>query len=105
MELYNQQGSLKFPKFEKDLVLRKPFFAQQVFKKFNFFDFFAVKFYDGQTSFSSENDFSQVEISDESKGVLFDQMKVSERRTESKKLKCGNFHNQNKSSPVPYDQK
>ena len=44
--------------------------------------------------FKSQKYFSQAEISYESKGVLFDQMKVSERRQSQKKLKWGNFYNQ-----------
>ena len=36
-----------------------------------------VKFYDGETSFSSQNYFSQADISYQSKGVLFDQMNQS----------------------------
>ena len=38
-------------------------------KKNQIFDFFPVNFYDGDTSFSSQNFFSQAEISYESKGV------------------------------------
>ena len=49
--------------------------------------------------------FSQAEISYESNGVLFDKMEFSERCTEPKKLKWGNFHNQKETSSVPYDQK
>ena len=41
--------------------------------------FFPVKFYDGKASFSSQNYFSQAEISYESKGALGDQVKVSEK--------------------------
>ena len=48
--------------------------------------FFPVKFYDHDTSFSSQNFFSQDEISYESKVVLFDQVNVSERRTVQKNL-------------------
>ena len=38
-------------------------------------------------------------------GVQFDQLNVSERRTESKNLKGGNFYNQWETSSVPYDPK
>ena len=38
-------------------------------------------------------------------GVHFDQMKVSERRTESKKTKWGISHNQKENSSVPHNQK
>ena len=48
---------------------------------------FSVKSYYGETSFSSQNYFSQAEIIYESNWVLFDQMKVSERHIEPKKGK------------------
>ena len=50
-------------------------------KKIQFFDVFPVKFYDDDTNFSSQNYFSEAEIMYESKGVLFDQMKVLKRHT------------------------
>ena len=37
-----------------------------------FFDFLQLKFYDGETSFSSQNYFSQADIGYQSKAVLFD---------------------------------
>ena len=58
-------------------------FPQQKSQKIQFL-FIPVTFYDGDTSFSSRNYFSQAEISYESKRVLFDQMEVSERLTEPK---------------------
>ena len=64
---------------------RRPLFTpNKNHKKKQFFNFFPVKFYDGETNFSSQNYFSRAEITYESNGVLFDQMKVSERRTEPK---------------------
>ena len=71
----------------------KPRFPHRNLKNSTFW-IFPVEFFDGEASFSSGNFFSQAEISYESKGVLFDQMKVSDRRREPKILKSGNFHNQ-----------
>ena len=62
---------------------------------------FSVMSYYGETSFSSQNYFPQSEIIYERNWVLFDQMKVSVRRTEPKKgniviptikMKPGQFH-------------
>ena len=66
---------------------RKPIFPQQELQKNPIFDFFPITFQDGDTSFISQNYSSQTEIKNESNGVLFDQMKVSERRTAPKKVK------------------
>ena len=55
---------------------RKPLFLQQESQKIQFCDIFSVKFYDDETSFSSQN-YSQVKISYQSKGLLFDQMNQS----------------------------
>ena len=61
------------------------FFLNRKHKNSNFWDFL-VKLYDGEARFRSQNYFSQAEISYESKGVLSDQMQVSEV-TEPKILK------------------
>ena len=49
---------------------RKPLFRKQESQKKQFCEFFSVKFYDGETCFSSQNYFSQDEISYESEGYL-----------------------------------
>ena len=118
MQYYDKPRSLNFPKLAKDLVstlfsvakitneLRfrlKNHTAQQEVQKKQILIFSSQ--IDSKTSFSSQNYFSQTEIMYFSKGVLFEQMKNSERRTESKKLKRGNFLNQEETSSVTYDQK
>ena len=105
MQKYNKSelaqigASFKFAKLAKDpsfkflsfcecrkdsqeicLILGNLFFPNRNHKKSNF-DFFSLKIYDGETRFSSQNCLTQAEISYESKVVLFDQMKVSARRT------------------------
>ena len=67
---------------ELRLRLGNHFFPNRIHKNSNFLSF-PVKFSNGETSFSSQNYFSQAKIRYESKGVLFDQIKNWERRTES----------------------
>ena len=72
----------------------KPLFPQQESPKNPIFGFFRVMFNNGKASFSSQNYFSQAEISYESKGLLFDQLKVSEKAHRVKNTEKGNFYNQ-----------
>ena len=71
---------------------RKPFFPEQESQKFQLLEFsgkflwWRSEFQLAKLLFSSRNELWK-------QGVLFDQIKVSERRTEPKILKWGNFHN------------
>ena len=65
---------------------RKPLFLQQESQILQLFEIISVKFVYGETSSGSQNYFSPAKFSYESKGLLFDQIKVSERRTDPEKF-------------------